>query len=145
MVGMIGAGSMVAFGAHRATTPSGLIAQHAGRMCRWYRKRREIRLLQRWYTSAEASTGSRGRRRAAQVALGLGPLAAAAAVGVLAAVAVGDGAHALSALLLAGAVIVGFAAGWRTSAALALAANALGLLTLAVSRIAPAPWPDQLA
>jgi hypothetical protein len=145
MVGMIGAASMVALGARRATTPSGLLAQQAGRTRRWWRKRREIRLLQRWYTSAEASTGSRGRRRAAQVALGMGPLAAAAAVGVLAAVAVGHGAHGATALLLAGAVIVGFAAAWQTSAALALAANALGLLTLAVSRVAPAPWPDRFA
>ena len=145
MVGMIGAGSMVALGAHRATTPSGLLAQRAAQMRRWWRKRREIRLLQRWYTSAEASTGSRARRRVARVALGMGPLAAAAAVGVLAAVAVGAGAHAPTALLLAGVVIVGFAAGWRTSAALALAANALGLLTLVVSRIAPAPRPDRFA
>jgi len=142
---MIGAGSMVALGAHRATTPSGLVAQQAGRVRRWYRKRREIRLLQRWYTSAEASTSSAGRRLAARIALGMGPVAAAAAVGVLAAVAVGGGADALTALLLAGAVIVGLAAGWRTSAALALAANALGLLTLAVSRMVPAPRPDRFA
>jgi hypothetical protein len=142
-VGMIGAGSMVALGAQRARTPSGLVAQQAGRMRRWYRRRREIRLLQQWYTSAEASTGSRRRRRATQVALGIGPLAAALAVAVLTAVAVGHGAHPLAAALLAGAVVVGFAAGWRTSAALALAANALGLLALAVSRVVPAPWPDR--
>jgi len=148
LVGMIGAGSMAAFGAHRspaARTPSGLVAESVGRLRRWCRRRREIRLLQRWYASVETSTGSGPRQLAGRVTLGAGPLAAALAAGVMAVVALSRGVHPLTALLLAGTVVVAFAAGWRTAAALALAANALGLLTLAVSRMAPAPWPGRLA
>jgi hypothetical protein len=55
-------------------------------------------------------------------------------------VAVPRGPHPLTALLLAGAAVVALAAAWRTAAALALAANITGLLSLVISRSTPAGW-----
>ena len=144
LVGATGAGAMAALGnIHRSPDGAGARARldaATGRLRPWYQRRREIRLLQHWYASAEASTQTGARRFISRLVLAAGPLAAAAAAGLFAAVAVPRGLHPLTALLLAGALVVALAAAWRTAAALAVAANVTGLLSLVISRSTPAPW-----
>ena len=148
LAGATGAGAMAALGKlHRspdtARARSWLDAA-TGRLRPWYQRRREIRLLQLWYVSTEASVQTGIRRIIGRVVLAAGSLAAVAAAGLLAVVAVPRGLHPLTVLLLAAAVAVALAAAWRTAAALALAANVAGLLALVISRSAPAPWPDMI-
>lgn len=144
LVGAIGAGAMAALGSiHRSPDAEGgrtrLVAA-TSRLGRWYQRRSEIRLLQQWYASAEASTQTGARRLMGRLLLAAGPLAAAAAATLLVVVAVPHGPHPLTAVLVAGAAIVALAAAWRTAAALALAANVTGLLSLVISRSTPAGW-----
>jgi hypothetical protein len=144
LVGASGVGAMAALGhIHRARDADGArtrLATFTDRLRAWYRRRSEIRLLQHWYASAEASTQTGARRSAGRLVLAAGPVAAGAAAALLAVVAVPRGLHPLTGVVLLGAIVVALAAGWRTAAALALAANITGLLSLAISRSTPAPW-----
>ena len=144
LVGAIGAGAMVApAGIHRSPDAAGArtrLDAATSRLRPWYRRRSEIRLLQHWYASAEASTQTGARRFLGRLVLAAGPLAAAATAGLLLVVAVPRGPHPLTALMVAGAAVVALAAAWRTAAALALAANITGLLSLVISRSTPAGW-----
>jgi len=144
LVGAIGAGAVAALGhIHRTRddeagrTP---FAAVTSRLRPWYRRRSEIRLLQQWYASADASTQTGARRLTGRLLLAAGPVASVAAAALLAIVAVPRGLHPLALLLFAGAALLALAAFWRTAAALALAANITGLLSLAISRSTPAPW-----
>ena len=144
LVGAIGAGAMAALGIiHRSLHAAGArprLDAATRRLRPWYQRRSEIRLLQHWYASAEASTLTGVRGLIGRLLLAAGPLAAAAAAALLLAVAVPRGTHLLTALLLAGAAVVALAAAWRTAAALALAANITGLLSLVISGSTPAGW-----
>ena len=144
LVGAIGAGAMAALGSiHRSPDAAGgrtRLDAVTSRLRPWYRRQSEIRLLQHWYASAEASTQTGARRLVGRLVLAAGPLAAAAAAVLLVVVAVPRGPHALTALLVAGAAVLALAAAWRTAAALALAANITGLLSLVISRSTPAGW-----
>ena len=132
LVGATGAGAMAALGKLRrspdAAGARSRLEAATRRLRPWYQRRSEIRLLQHWYVSTEASAQTGVRRIIGRVILAAGSLAAVAAAGLLAVVAVPRGLHPLTALLLAGAVAVALAAAWRTAAALALAANVTGLL-----------------
>ena len=144
LVGAIGAGAMAALGSilrsPDAASPRRRLHTATSRLRRWYGRRSEIRLLQRWYASAEAPTQTGARRFIGHLVLAVGPLAAAAAAALLAVVAVPRGPQPLAALLVVGAAVVALAAAWRTAAALALAANVTGLLALVISRSTPAGW-----
>ena len=145
LVGAIGAGAMAALGStHRSPDAAGgrtRLDAVTSRLHPWYRRQSEIRLLQHWYASAEASTQTGARRLVGRLVLAAGPLATAAAAVLLVVVAVPAGrGHALTALLVAGAAVLVLAAAWRTAAALALAANITGLLSLVISRSPPAGW-----
>jgi len=149
LVGAAGVGALAAMAAlhtlHRSQNAAGARSRldaAAGRLRRWYQRRREIRLLQHWYVSPEASAQTGIRRIGGRLVLAAGSPAAVAAAGLLVVVAVPHGLRLLTGLLLAGAVVIALAAAWRTAAALALAANVTGLLALVISRSAPAPWPD---
>jgi hypothetical protein len=149
LIGMIGAGSMAALGGtRRARAGDGARKRTAAAMVwvrSWYRRRREIRLLNCWYASDDALEGgsSNGRRTMAGLMLGTGPVAATlgAVVAAVAAVSL-DGA--LIAVGLVGAALVAIAALWRTAAALAMAANILGLFALVVSRSTGMPRTDDV-
>jgi len=112
----------------------------ARRLRPWYQRRSEIRLLQHWYASAEASSQSGVRRLISRLLLAAGPLAAAAAAALLVVVAAPRGLQPVTVLLVAGSAVIALAAAWRTAAALALAANITGLLSLVISRSTPAGW-----
>src|SRR5262245_24716940 len=146
---MIGAGSMAAFGgARHARAGDGARKRTAAAMRwvgSWCRKRREIRLLNCWYVSDDPSdgAGSHGRHLAVRLVLGTGPVAATLAAVVAAAAALSlDGS--LLGLGLGGAALVAMAALWRTAAALALAANVLGVLALVISRSTGLPRTDDV-
>jgi hypothetical protein len=130
LVGAIGAGAVAALGhIHRARDDEAgrtRLAAVTSRLRPWYRRRSEIRLLQQWYASADASTQTGARRLTGRLLLAAGPVA--------------RGLHPLTHLLFAGAALLALAAFWRTAAALALAANITGVLSLAISRSTPAPW-----
>ncbi len=142
LVGAIGAGAMAALGIiHRSPHAAGArprLDAATRRLRPWYQRRSEIRLLQHWYASAEASTQTGARRLIGRLLLAAGPLAAAAAAALLWPWRCPTAPHPLTALLLAGAAVVALAAAWRTAAALALAANITGLLSLVISRSTPA-------
>ena len=144
LVGAIGAGAMAALGSiHRSPDAAGArrrLDAAASRLRPWYRRQSEIRLLQQWYASAEASTQTGGRRLVGRLLLAAGPLAAAAAAALLVVVAVPHGPHPLTAVLVTGAAVLALAAAWRTAAALAFAANVTGLLSLVISRSTPTGW-----
>jgi hypothetical protein len=144
LVGAIGAGAMVALGSalrpSETASPQTRLHAATARLRRWYGRRSEIRLLQRWYAAAEAPTQTGAQRFLGHLVLAVGPLAAAAAAALLAVVAVPRGPQPFTALLLVGAAVVALAASWRTAAALALAANVTGLFALVISRSTPAGW-----
>ena len=105
-----------------------------------YRRQSEIRLLQHWYASAEASTQTGARRFIGRLVLAAGATGGSRRGGLLLVVAVPRGPHPLTALLRGRRGRPRPRRGLADRAALALAANITGLLSLVISRSTPAGW-----
>lgn len=134
LIGLMGAGSIAGFGEHRRRahpggTCSTALAPLRGILARHW----EIRRLSGWY-QRPCATEAMWRRWSVGTMLLLGPLCALAGAGVLASTGTRARPGAVAMAAAVATVVLVATALWRTVAALAVAANVLGIMALLISR-----------